>query len=555
LKITDNYITKLAEFQKRHIKVPDYNDETMRANSLEQPEWVHFGGGNLYRCFHAQIAQDLLNKGEMKKGIVVVETFGHDLIDELYHDFDNRSLTVTMKSDGSFSKELVASTAEALFFHRDRPTDVARLVEIFNSPSLKMITLTITEKGYAIKDSDGKLLADAAHDIEIGPFFEQLENTMAKLTYLLYERFLTQKLPLAMVSTDNFSQNGDRLKTAILEIAKGWAANDYVSAEFVEYLETGDMVSFPYSMIDRITPLPNEDIAEALEREGIEGMLPFVSRIQKSSLAAFVNTEEAHYLAIEDDFPNGRPALEQADGVFLGNRDTINKADLMKVCTCLNPLHTTLAIFGCLLGFERIYQEVQDEDLLHLIEQIGFVEGLPVVENPEIIDPESFLNEVIYQRFANPNVPDTPQRIATDTSQKVGIRFGETLKAYAEAEDKNVTDLHFIPLTIAAWCRYLMAIDDQGNAFQPSSDPLYDDLYRQVSGFKLGDVDSEQVHQALYPILSNKRIFGSDLYTLGIAEKIEYYFSRLIAGPNAVRVVLQEELKQHAKKIKKGIGK
>lgn len=93
----------------------------------------------------------------------------------------------------------------------------------------------------------------------------------------------------------------------------------------------------------------------------------------------------------------------------------------MKVCTCLNPLHTTLAIFGCLLGFDRIYKEVQDKDLLHLIEQVGFIEGLPVVENPEIIKPIDFINEVIYKRFANPNIPDMPQRIASDTSQNWGL--------------------------------------------------------------------------------------------------------------------------------------
>ena len=186
-----------------------------------------------------------------------------------------------------------------------------------------------------------------------------------------------------MLSTDNFSHNGARLKATVLEIAQGWQKVGHVTQDFVNYLATGDKVSFPFSMIDRITPLPNRTIAEKLASEGIEDMLPFISAKQKMVLSAFVNTEEVHYLAIEDDFPNGRPAFEKANGVLLGNRDTINKADLMKVCTCLNPLHTTLAIFGCLLGFDRIYKEVQDKDLLSLIEQVGFIEGLPVVENPE----------------------------------------------------------------------------------------------------------------------------------------------------------------------------
>lgn len=76
----------------------------MRQKTQKNPEWVHFGGGNLYRCFHGQVAQDLLNAGELETGIILVETFGEDMIDELYHGFDNRSLTVVMKSDGTFEK-------------------------------------------------------------------------------------------------------------------------------------------------------------------------------------------------------------------------------------------------------------------------------------------------------------------------------------------------------------------------------------------------------------------------------------------------------------------
>ncbi|MHC5228652.1 mannitol dehydrogenase family protein [Enterococcus sp. LJL99] len=547
MEITENYKTNPEIFEERNIKIPCYSDQVMRSATEMNPEWVHFGGGNLYRCFHAGVAQELLNTSELTTGIVVVETFGQDMIEELYHNFNNRSLTVTMKTDGTFTQELIASTAEALFFNRMNPKDVHRLVTIFKNHSLKMVTLTITEKGYLVKKTTGELLPDVSQDIKVGPVFEQLENTMAKLVFLLYQRFLAGATPLAMVSTDNFSQNGDHLKAAIIEIAKGWAQMGHVPATFVSYLETEGKISFPYSMIDRITPLPNQEIAASLEAQGIEKMFSFVSKNQNLHLAAFVNTEEAHYLAIEDDFPNGRPALEKASGVFLGDKETIRKADLMKVCTCLNPLHTALAIFGVLLGFDRIYQEIQDNDLLHLIEQIGFIEGIPVVENPRIIEPKTFINEVIYQRFANPNIPDTPQRIATDTSQKIGIRFGETLKAYRQDPTRNVTDLHFIPLTIAAWCRYLMAIDDKGNSFEPSPDPLYDELYEQVAAFKLGEVDPVKTHQKLQPILQNKAIFGSDLYELEIAERIEDYFTRMISKRGAVRATLQEVLAKYKK--------
>lgn len=547
MKITENYLSARDRFADKKINTPTYDEQIMRQKTQKNPEWVHFGGGNLYRCFHGQVAQDLLNAGELETGIILVETFGEDMIDELYHGFDNRSLTVVMKSDGTFQKELVASTAESLFAHASRPEDMARLVDVFQNPSLKLVSLTITEKGYVIKDSSGKRLTQVAEDLRTTISFENLQHTMSKLTYLLLKRFLAGAAPLAVLSTDNFSHNGDRLKATVLEIAQGWQKVGHVTQDFVNYLATGDKVSFPFSMIDRITPLPNQTIAEKLASEGIEEMLPFISAKQKMVLSAFVNTEEVHYLAIEDDFPNGRPAFEKANGVLLGNRDTINKADLMKVCTCLNPLHTTLAIFGCLLGFDRIYKEVQDKDLLHLIEQVGFIEGLPVVENPEIIKPIDFINEVIYKRFANPNIPDMPQRIASDTSQKIGVRFGETLKAYVAAPDKDVRDLTFIPLTIAAWCRYLLAIDDQGQAFEVSPDPLLTELQAHLATVTIGG--TQDTHQLLRPILSNQQIFGVNLIEIGLAEKIENFFDQMIQAPGSVRQVLQETLATDAKAI------
>lgn len=95
----------------------------------------------------------------------------------------------------------------------------------------------------------------------------------------------------------------------------------------------------------------------------------------------------------------------------------------MKVCTCLNPLHTALAVFGCLLDYNLISAEMKNETLVKLVEGIGYKEGLPVVVNPGILDPKEFIDTVLKVRVPNPFMPDTPQRIATDTSQKLAIPF------------------------------------------------------------------------------------------------------------------------------------
>ncbi|AWC30244.1 mannitol dehydrogenase family protein [Bacillus cytotoxicus] len=536
MKIIDDYLTKRSEFDENNIIVPSFDQEEVRVQTKKTPEWVHFGGGNLYRCFHAKIASDLLNQQRLKTGIVLVETFGEDIINEVYRKNQNRSLTVTMEADGNFDKELIASTAESLFLGYQE--DINCLREIFEAESLKLVTLTITEKGYVTRDSHGNLSSQAAKDIKTGPVIEKLISPMGQLTYFVYRRYLKKEIPLALVSTDNFSHNGQRLKEAIMTIANGWLELGFVDKKFLNYVSEERKISYPFSMIDRITPIPNEDIAKELEAEGIEDMMPFVSEKQGMKLASFVNTEKIHYLVVEDHFPNGRPALEEA-GVILTDRDTVNKADLMKVCTCLNPLHTALAVYGSLLGFNRIYDESQDADLRKLIDKIGS-EGLKVVENPGIIDPKDFIKEVIEKRFSNPNIPDTPQRIASDTSQKVGIRFGETIKNYVKSSEVKVEDLKYIPLVIAGWLRYLMGINDELQSFEVSPDPLLEELQDYVGKIEIGMNDKTLIHECLNPILSNEVIFGLNLCAIGMSDLIEQYFIEMIQDQGSVRSTLHK---------------
>jgi fructuronate reductase len=201
-------------------------------------------------------------------------------------------------------------------------------------------------------------------------------------------------------------------------------------------------------MIDKIVPRPNPVIANQLIEFGLENMNP-ITTSKGTFIAPFVNAEKIQYLVIEDKFPNGRPSLEKS-GVYFTSKKIVDQVEKLKVTTCLNPLHTALAVVGCLLGYDKIYEEVQNKHLLELIKQIGYNEGLKVVENPKIINPKKFIDEVIYKRLPNPFVPDTPQRIATDTSLKVGIRFGVTIKAYAENPQLSISSLIGIPFAIAA---------------------------------------------------------------------------------------------------------
>lgn len=477
----------------------------------------------------------MANIGELTAGVVVCETFDNEVVDQAYQAYNNDFLQVVMHEDGALDKRLIAVTADSFYCNPQNEESFLQVANYFANRALQFVTFTITEKGYGLKDSNGKFLPVVAGDIQNGP--EKAQHTLSIVVSLLYKRFLAGELPIAMVSTDNFSQNGKRFRDGVLNIAKEWQVNRFVPEGFIEYLENEEKVSFPWSMIDRITPNPAEKVQKILEQDGFIDM-EIIRTEKNTNIAPFSNTEVVHYLVIEDQFPNGRPALEKV-GVILADRETVDKADTMKVTTCLNPLHTALAVTGCLLNYKSISKEMQDEDLVRLIKEIGYQEGLPVVENPEIIDPRQFIDEVIQRRLPNPNIPDTPQRIASDTSQKVAIRFGETIKKYV-AKDKDASQLIFIPFAIAAWLRYLLAVDDNGQSFQPSPDPLLEELQIQLSSIELGVQDQQKIHEAVMPILSNETIFGYDLYKAGIGEKIEKIFTEMLIGAGSVRKALHQ---------------
>jgi fructuronate reductase len=154
------------------------------------------------------------------------------------------------------------------------------------------------------------------------------------------------------------------------------------------------------------------------------------------------------------------------------------------------------------------------------------------------MDPGEFIDTVLNVRFPNVFMPDSPQRIATDTSQKLAIRFGETIKAYLRSDNLSVKDLKIIPLVFAGWCRYLMGTDDGGMPFTPSGDPLLADISVNLKNIRLGDTGS--FHKQLYPIFSNASIFGVDLYEAGLGKTAEAYFSELVPGAGAVRRTLKK---------------
>ena len=532
MRLILNEIKDIAK--KDGVITPAYDIKRVKENTAKTPKWLHFGAGNLFRAYVAKMQQNLLNKGLEDTGIIVVESFDTEIIDKVYKKHDNLTLSVTLSKDGNFSTEVIGSIVEALRIDIDKE----KVKELIKASTLQMVSFTITEKGYNLKTPNGEYIPVVEADLNNTP--EQAKHIMSVITELLYVRYKAGATPIALVSMDNCAGNGDKIKEAVGDIAKHWIEKGYIEKEFLEYISDEKKVAYPISMIDKITPRPAEVVKEYLEKLGFEDMNIVVTS-KNTYTGAFVNAEAPEYFVVEDKFPNGRPELEKSDaGVYVTDRETVEKTERMKVTTCLNPLHTTLAIYGCLLNKKTIFDAVSDPYLNKLIKNIGYNEALKVVDDPKILSPKAFIDEVIDERFANKFIPDQPERIATDTSQKVGIRFGETIKAYLASDELNVADIKYIPLVYAGWFRYLLGIDDNGNERSISPDPMLDMLKERMVGIEFGKPESYKGQ--LKEILRNKMIFGVDLEEIGMANKIEDYFVEMLAGKDAVINTLKRYL-------------
>ena len=191
MRLINKELADKTQWEKAGIQLPKFDREAMLTATKKTPKWLHLGPGNIFRAFLGALAQNLLENGLEETGIITVEAYDNEIIDKCYSPFDNLCLSVTLKSDGNIEKKIIAYVASS--YRIDKETDAVK--EIFTSPSLQIVSFTITEKGYALRGQDGALLPDIAEDLNTGP--GSAKSCLGRIAALCHERYTHGAFPLA----------------------------------------------------------------------------------------------------------------------------------------------------------------------------------------------------------------------------------------------------------------------------------------------------------------------------------------------------------------------
>ncbi|MCY7289962.1 MAG: mannitol dehydrogenase family protein [Cryobacterium sp.] len=381
---------------------------------------VHFGLGNFHRAHQALFVDRLMNLGEgFDWGICGVGVLAADAhMRDVLRGQDFLYTLVEKDADGSVEPRVIGSIHEFLF----APDDPGAVIEKLAAESTRIVSLTITEGGYAPPSN----LTPA--DVQVPPTVFDL---IAAGLSARRDRGIP---PFTIMSCDNIPSNGSIARAAVLR-----AATDPGLAAWI-----ADTTRFPNSMVDRITPATT-DADRALVREGY-GLID----------AWPVVCEPYLQWVLEDDFPLGRPAFEKV-GVQLVN--DVEPYELMKL-RLLNASHQAMAYFGHLMGYRLAHDAATDPLIRELLRRY-MDEASPTLRPVPGIDLAEY-KRTLLKRFANPAIRDTIARLAADTSHRIPTWLVPVIEENLAA-DHSVTVSAAI---VASWARYAEGADETGDPIQ-----------------------------------------------------------------------------------------
>jgi fructuronate reductase len=428
---------------------------------------VHLGVGAFHRAHVAAYVDDVL-QFDPSWGIVGASLRKPDTREALApQDF----LYTHVTRDGSGSRmRVIGSLLDVI----DASQQGAALLAAMADPRIRIVSLTITEKGYAHDPATGQLdlsHPDILHDLAHP---DAPVSAVGILTRALQLRRADGIAPFTVLSCDNLPANGAVTARVVQAFA---ALRDKGLAEHI-----ARAVAFPSCMVDRIVPATTEaDRRMVLEQSGFEDAWPVV-------------TEPFSQWVIEDKFCNGRPELERVGVQMVSD---VAPFELMKL-RMLNGSHSTLAYLGYLAGHEYVNDTVADPAFHKLIHDLMTQEVMPIL--PESLGDLSSYRDKLLQRFANPALKHRTWQIAMDGSQKLPQRLLGTIRERL-AKGLPVARL---ALGVAGWMRYVTGTDESGRSIE-----VKDPMAARLRG--IADVAGRDAGQLVRGLLSVKEIFGADL--------------------------------------------
>jgi mannitol 2-dehydrogenase len=450
------------------IPVPGYD------RALVTPGVVHVGVGGFHRAHQAMYHDRLLNQGAAPDwGICGVGVLPADRAMQQVLDAQDGLYTLVIKhADGTYEPRVIGSLVRYLF----APDDPEEVIETMAAPTTRIVSLTITEGGYNVDDTTGEFDAQSpgvVHDLRSGA---APQTTFGLITEALQRRRQRGWAPFTVMSCDNLPGNGELTRTVFTAFARlrDPGLGDWVGRE----------VSFPSSMVDRITPVTTDaDRAEVRERFGIDDRWPVVC-------------EPFTQWVLEDTFTAGRPAYEQA-GVQLV--DQVEPYELMKL-RLLNASHQAMAYFGWLAGYRLVHEAAQDPLFQAFL--LGYMnrEATPTLAPVPGVDLDRYKHTLI-ERFSNSYIRDTIARLCAQSSD----RIPKWILPVIRQQLASGGEIKRSAAVVASWARYAEGTDEQGRPIEVV-DRLADTLTR-LARRQRDDPDAFIGNRAVFGDLADDKRF------------------------------------------------
>ena len=445
------------------VQLPQYNRATLK------PGIVHLGIGAFHRAHQAFYTEAVLNKFGGDWGIIGCSLRSANVREQLAPQ--DGLYTLVERSGNGEKLQVIGAVQQALV----GPEDPAALVAVMADPAIKIVSLTVTEKGYCHDPASGNLNLqhpDVLHDLAN---LDSPKSAIGFLVAALQKRYQAGTKSFTALSCDNLPNNGQVLAKVVLQFAQ------QISAELASWIE--ENTCFPCTMIDRIVPATTDE-----DRQEVEARLGMRDE-------AMVVAEPFTQWVIEDRFSDGRPAWEQV-GVQLV--DEVHIFEKIKL-RLLNGAHSTLAYSGYLSGFNYINEVMNEPAFVNMITTYMAREAGETIVEPEGFDIEHYKQQ-LRDRFFNPALKHRTWQIAMDGSQKLPQRLLETLREQL----KSHGHIDIICLAVAAWIRYVSGVDENGGVIEVS-DPLAATLR------KLCDDNKGDSLAMVRAVVALPQVFGTDL--------------------------------------------